>query len=338
MSAVSIIAELGLTCPHGGSFYICQGAETQFLGCCTMDPCASGKGYCPQDSLRYSSYSKDNYISIPPENCDSPYNSSSWYTCSNADPPFMGCCASNPCNAGCSNDDLLAARVDDDPSNASVFLTATATTTSGSTAISSAGSAATSSASSDNGSTSLSTGAIVGIAIGSSFTALIAAVVLFLCYKRREKAKKTDLIASGQPSPYGTPGAYLPSPYQDSFGSPGLSPGMSPMPPYSAPQYGNEKIHGIADLPGQPLYQRPASSSPSWMSAYGPSAHASVSSEGSQNWIFQPQQQHLHTLSEMGNTEVLRPVSELPGSGPQEPSFQTYRPGYERVATNADDS
>lgn len=210
MSAATIIAELGLSCPDSGSFYICQGAQTQFIGCCTVDPCADDTGDCPQDSLRYSSYSKDNYVSIPAENCASPHNSSSWYTCANADPPFIGCCASNPCNAGCSTDDLLAARIDDDPSNASVFLTPTTTGASSS----STGSAASSSASGDNDSTSLSTGAIVGVAIGSSFAALIAAIVLFFCYKRREKAKKANLLASVQPDPYATPGTYLPSPYQ----------------------------------------------------------------------------------------------------------------------------
>ncbi|ROW01907.1 hypothetical protein VMCG_05531 [Cytospora schulzeri] len=325
MSAASTKTGLGLTCPDGGDFYVCQDAETQFLGCCTIDPCASGKGYCPQDSLRNSSYSKDSYISIPPENCASPYNSTSWYTCSGVTPPFMGCCASNPCrNNGCPSDDLLAARVDDDPSNASVFLTATGTAPS-----------STASSSADNSSTSLSTGAIVGIAIGSSFTALIAAVILFLCYKRREKAKHV-LVAAGQSdaAQAGTPGMYLPSPYQDSFGSPGLS----PVPPYSVQLYSNEKMHGIANASGQSLFQRPPSSSPSWMSGYDPSGHASVSSEGSRNWGFYPQQQHLHTVSEMGNTEILRPVSELPGSGLQEPPLQAHRPGYERVATDVDEN
>lgn len=207
MSDTSVIAKLGLSCPEGGSFYVCKGAKTQFLGCCTVDPCSDGTGDCPQDSLRYSSYSKDSYISIPSENCASPHNSSSWYTCSNAEPPFLGCCASNPCNDGCSQDDLLAARVDDDPSNASVFLTATA---------SSATSSTTSTSDGEN-STSLSTGAIVGVAIGSSFAALIAAVLLFFCYKRRERSRKNELGASGQPENLGTPGLYVPSPYQGEF-------------------------------------------------------------------------------------------------------------------------
>lgn len=203
MTVASRTTDLGLTCPSGGSFHVCQGAITQFIGCCAIDPCGDGNGDCPQEYLRYSSYSKDSYVNIPAQSCVSPYNSSSWYTCSNADPPFLGCCASNPCNAGCSADDLLAARLSDDSSDTGVFLTATASTA-----------AATSASSGDHGSTSLSRGAIVGIAIGSALGVLIGAVALFFCYKRREKAKKDRLVAAGQPSPNGTPGTYLPSPYQ----------------------------------------------------------------------------------------------------------------------------
>ncbi|KUI54698.1 hypothetical protein VP1G_02124 [Cytospora mali] len=319
MSTASIIAELGLNCPDGGSFYICQGAGTQFLGCCTMDPCASGTGYCPQDSLRYSAYNKDSYVSIPEENCASPHNSSSWYTCANASPPFMGCCASNPCNEGCSQDDLLAARIGDDPAHASVFLTATATSTS-------SGTTSTSAASGDDGSTSLSTGAIVGVAIGSALTALIAAILLFFWYKRREANKNKRLVSSGQSNA-------IPSPYQDSFGNLG-SPGYS----YSSRQYVNEKPFGITYSPGRSPYLRSPSAESSWMPGYGPSAHLSVSSEGSQEWFLLAQrQQQTYTVSEMDNTEVQPQISELAGSGPLGSPFQASRPGYERVTNNVDE-
>ncbi|ROW15083.1 hypothetical protein VPNG_03412 [Cytospora leucostoma] len=98
MSNESVIAKFGLSCPYGGSFFICEGAQTQFLGCCTEDPCAGDVGHCHQTSLRYSSFSKDRYLNIKRENCAYPYDWNTWWTCQGAQPPFMGCCASNPCN------------------------------------------------------------------------------------------------------------------------------------------------------------------------------------------------------------------------------------------------
>ncbi|KAH8749318.1 hypothetical protein F5883DRAFT_694997 [Diaporthe sp. PMI_573] len=98
MSEGNAMADFGVSCPYGGTFYNCKDAESQFLGCCTENPCVDGTGYCPQPALRYSSYSQDSYRSIPPQNCVTPHNESSWYTCSGAVPPFMGCCASNPCS------------------------------------------------------------------------------------------------------------------------------------------------------------------------------------------------------------------------------------------------
>lgn len=194
------IADLGLSCPQGGQFYICKEATSKFLGCCTEDPCADGTGLCPQDALRYSSISQESYRKIRAQNCAAPRNESTWYTCSELTSPFMGCCASNPCaNDGCPLEDLLAARISDDPTNAAPFLT----------------SASTSDASSgSSGSGGLSTGAIVGIAIGSAAAVLVVVGILFFCYRRREKKKRDELAAKVQPNADGTPGVYIPSPYQ----------------------------------------------------------------------------------------------------------------------------
>lgn len=200
MSEGNPMSDFGLSCPYGGTFYICKDAESKFLGCCTEDPCVDGTGYCPQSALRYSSYSQDSYRSIPPENCVAPHNESTWYTCSSAVPPFMGCCASNPCtNDGCPVEDLLAARVDDDPTNAAPFLTSTSTSDA---------------SSGGSGSGGLSTGAIVGIAIGSALAVLIVVGILFFIYKRREKRRRDELAAKVQPNADGTPDVYMPSPYQ----------------------------------------------------------------------------------------------------------------------------
>ena len=200
MSEGNPMSDFGLSCPYGGTFYICKDAKSKFLGCCTEDPCVDGTGYCPQSALRYSSYSQDSYRSIPPENCVAPHNESTWYTCSGAVPPFMGCCASNPCTEdGCPVEDLLAARVDDDPTNAAPFLSSTSTSDA---------------SSGDGDSGGLSTGAIVGIAIGSALAVLIVVGILFFIYKRREKRRRDELAAKAQPNADGTPGVYMPSPYQ----------------------------------------------------------------------------------------------------------------------------
>ncbi|KAL1854467.1 hypothetical protein Daus18300_011388 [Diaporthe australafricana] len=322
MSEGNPMAVFGLSCPYGGTFYICKDAKSQFLGCCTEDPCAGGTGYCPQSALRYSNYSQDSYRSIPQENCVAPRNESSWYTCSSAVPPFMGCCASNPCsNEGCPEDDLLAARLDDDPTNAAPFLTATSTSSA--------------SSSSDKGSSSLSTGAIVGISIGSALVVLIAAGVLFFYYKRREKRRRDELASKGQRNADGTPGAFIPSPYQDSMGSPSVFPGS----PYNPHHHMGHNSLGISHAPGQVPYQRPPSAAPSWLSGHTqtPSEHPSVSSIGTQPWMYQPSQQYLNPVSEIDGTEASRPMSELAGSAPQSPPITAYKSGYEKVATDGDE-
>ncbi|KAF3771374.1 hypothetical protein M406DRAFT_326759 [Cryphonectria parasitica EP155] len=153
---------LELDCPNGGHFYVCQGNTTQFLGCCTEDPCADGTGDCPQAALRNASYSSADYDSIPEQACVA---SSLWYTCAATNPPFMGCCEANPCqDGGCFGANLTAARLSDNVTDASPFMT--------------------SEASSGGSRSALSTGAIVGIAVGSALAALGIGIVLFMLYQR----------------------------------------------------------------------------------------------------------------------------------------------------------
>ncbi|KAJ9161911.1 hypothetical protein NKR19_g1800 [Coniochaeta hoffmannii] len=59
----------GLSCPSGGSFYICQNNKTEFIGCCTADPCLDGSGSCPQANLRNASFSADSYDGLKPQDC-----------------------------------------------------------------------------------------------------------------------------------------------------------------------------------------------------------------------------------------------------------------------------
>lgn len=330
MSGTTAVVDFGLSCPQGGSFYSCKDAESHFIGCCTEDPCVDKTGYCPQSALRYTSYSKDSYRSIPPQSCAAPHNESTWYTCSEIDSPFMGCCSSNPCaNNGCPQEDLLAAQVSDDDENAAPFVT--------------------SSSSSGGG---LSKGAIAGIAVGCAVAVLIVAGILFFLYRRREKRKRDELASKAQPNAGGTPGVYMPSPYQgkstmvassspvanvlpDSVGSPGMFPGS----PYNPHQHGEHNAFGIHNSPGQVPYQRPVSTAPTWVSGHTHtlSEHPSVSSLGTHTWMEQASKPNLYPVSEMDATEITRPMSELAGSGPLSSPTTAYRSGYEKVATVGED-
>ncbi|KAI1313545.1 hypothetical protein F5Y03DRAFT_405127, partial [Xylaria venustula] len=70
------------------------------------------------------------------QSCTASTKNASWYTCING-PTFLGCCASNPCNNDgvCPGDDLVGAVLNSDQSDASIFLTTTATAASMSTSL-----------------------------------------------------------------------------------------------------------------------------------------------------------------------------------------------------------
>ncbi|KXJ94272.1 hypothetical protein Micbo1qcDRAFT_42916 [Microdochium bolleyi] len=178
-------ATLGLSCPDGGKFYICDKGMSRFIGCCTIDPCANGTGECPAAHLKTSSFSSDAYVNIPQQSCNAPSANNTWYTCS-ANPPFLGCCKNNPCqnNGVCKPGNLLPARLSDVESNAQVFL---------STAQGGQG---------QQGS-GLPLGAIIGIAVGGAV--LVALVVGFVTYRcgwfaRRRREEKSTKVNSDESS------------------------------------------------------------------------------------------------------------------------------------------
>ncbi|KAG8161252.1 hypothetical protein KVR01_009516 [Diaporthe batatas] len=313
MSGTSAMADFGLSCPQGGTFYSCSEATHHFIGCCTENPCIDGTGYCPQTSLRYTSYNKDSYRSILPQSCVAPYNESTWYTCSEIDSPFMGCCSSNPCaDGGCPQKDLLAAQVSDIEENAAPFMA---------------------SASSSGG--GLSKGAIAGIAVGCAAAVLIVVGILFLLYRRREKRRRDELASKAQPNAEATPGVYMPSPYQDSMGSPATF----PVSPYSPQHHPEHNAFGISNSPGQVPYERPVSTAPTWVSGHTHtlSDYPSISSLGTHTWMEQTPKPNLYPVSEMDATEITRPMSELAGSGPLASPTTAYKSGYEKVATIGED-
>ncbi|KAM6533202.1 hypothetical protein FALCPG4_006216 [Fusarium falciforme] len=107
----------GLSCLDGGRFYICENVEQEFMGCCTSDPCAKGKGVCPDKDLRAATFDKNLYAEIPPQDCGSIGGTDSYYTCAFTDPPFIGCCEDNACASGCPRARLVPMSLSEDPVN-----------------------------------------------------------------------------------------------------------------------------------------------------------------------------------------------------------------------------
>ncbi|KAL6412153.1 hypothetical protein AUP68_04536 [Ilyonectria robusta] len=113
----------GLNCPNGGEFYICEGDATEFIGCCTSNPCGANKGVCPSGNLRASSFNQDVYADLPQQNCSNSAGVTNWYTCAYTNPPFMGCCSESACNSGCARSNLVPAVLSSNENNKLDFLT-----------------------------------------------------------------------------------------------------------------------------------------------------------------------------------------------------------------------
>lgn len=172
----------GLSCPNGGDFHICENTKREFIGCCTMDPCADGSGLCEKTNLRAASFSEASYLAIPPQSCDSTGGDDHFYTCTANDPPFIGCCTLNPCvNMTCPSENLRAAVLSSNHDYRASFLSP-----------SSSSSGSKSTTAKNSGSNGLSSAAIAGIVIG--ILAFVILVVGFMLWRRREwpfKSTKT---------------------------------------------------------------------------------------------------------------------------------------------------
>ncbi|KAG7112180.1 hypothetical protein HYQ44_010375 [Verticillium longisporum] len=152
---------LGLSCPEGGHFYICEGDATEFIGCCNSNPCGDNDGNCPTSDLRVSSFSSDRYANIPAQSCDDARGARIWWTTTSSPP---------------------SCRPDDDRLP---FLPSPATTTTASTPP-----ASSSTSSPSGGSSGLSSGAIAGIAIGAAAGIAILAVIIWACFRRARKSRE----------------------------------------------------------------------------------------------------------------------------------------------------
>ncbi|OTB06774.1 hypothetical protein M426DRAFT_318485 [Hypoxylon sp. CI-4A] len=288
-------ADLGLSCPSRGKFYVCDTAKIQFLGCCTVDPCADGSGICPQSALAPSSFSSDHYDSISVQNCAAPHNASNWYTCKSSQ-PFMGCCNSNPCqNDGCPTSDLLAATLSDDADAAQVFLSSSSTPSPTSTPDSSSG-------------YSLPLGAILGIALGGA--ALVAIVLAIVAYRCGWIARNKRRGNGPDGNYHDTQGPYSPglASWHDGNQSGAPSPGFPNYSPYSPGQQ-----HQFLHQPQSPPL------SDSW---HGDNRHVSQTSELSGWSATGADQKHysyaplLAPAMELEGRETERPapIAELPSS------------------------
>ncbi|KAI7912028.1 hypothetical protein M9X92_010243 [Pyricularia oryzae] len=174
------MTELGLSCPRGGQFYICQGNTTEFIGCCTVNPCENGTGVCPQANLLQASFSSDAYDRIPPQKCSDRQAHGTWWTCKGNTTiwPFIGCCTKDPCLSGtCIHSDLVPAYLSESKTNASVFLSSLPSGTMTTSPIPS------------NSPDFQPALAISGVVLSASVLAiLIVAFICFLCLRHLQRA------------------------------------------------------------------------------------------------------------------------------------------------------
>ncbi|KAF4451598.1 hypothetical protein F53441_5454 [Fusarium austroafricanum] len=117
------IKDLGLSCPSGGDFYICNNDPQRFIGCCDTNPCGARKGLCPDQHIKPASFNETLQHEFLPQACINDNADVKWYTCSETTPPFLGCCAVDPCVVGtCPRKELRAAKLSGKTNNVEDFL------------------------------------------------------------------------------------------------------------------------------------------------------------------------------------------------------------------------
>lgn len=219
----SPIVDLGLSCPKSGRFYICEDQPTRFVGCCTINPCTTADGLCPDDDLQPASFSPDAYAKILAQDCLDP--GFLWYTCRDSSPPFLGCCSQMACEpSGCPVDKVGAASLSGNKQQAAPFLSSGSSTTSATSRASSTtlSTAASTTASTTESATTqqatqppavsppvhtgLSKGAIGGISVAAVAGICILALVVFWALRQRKKKPSTIAVGgsgSGRKDEYG---------------------------------------------------------------------------------------------------------------------------------------
>ncbi len=270
------IAELGIKCPKGSDFYAIGDKSPGYFGCCELDPNDSSQGGCPADLMQPATFDGDAYNKIPAQSCVGNDEDTLWYTCAGTTPPFMGCCAQNPCAKGsCPTDDLRPARLSDNKKNAAIFVgpwttTATSSITSSTLAPSSTFPLSTSSTQASTTPTSTDTpsgssvpaGAIAGGVIGGiAVLAGIVTLIIWLMKRKRLQRVQPQPVREYTPHHFHGP---LGEPYPTGADSVAYSPSMAMSSPqsYYKPfqSYRPEHIEPVlAELPGSPAMSTPTS-------------------------------------------------------------------------------
>lgn len=201
------IKRFGLNCPSGGTFYICSEAAQKFIGCCDINPCTSPlSGRCPTRNLHAASFNASRGAELLPQGCGGATSNNQWYTCQNSRPPFLGCCANDPCNEGCAEGNLLGAALSENEAYARQFLLPSTTSSTSSSSMTTSTRLSTGTSSSASVSVSASptatddaekasspkaqpTGLIVGVTI-AGVVVLLLAIGGYLWYRRREEDRR----------------------------------------------------------------------------------------------------------------------------------------------------
>lgn len=252
-----LIAFWGFSCPKSGSFYICPDMKHEFLGCCSVDPCTEERnGVCPDANLQVASFSSDKWENLPAQSCDVASQEALFYTCAAITPPFIGCCASNPCrNNGCPEGKLRPAVLNKiageewkrtyllNPNGSGISYNSTKTQPSSSSSSPTSTSEPTSSSTNEpDSSGGLSTGAIAGIAVGAVIAVLIiVAGILWKCGwfhgKKKEEENKQEADLPGAAMSHAGP--------------------MGPMSQHAYPHQGHQG-YGYTDESGQSVMGSPS--------------------------------------------------------------------------------
>lgn len=255
-----LIAYWGFSCPKGGSFYICPDMEQEFLGCCSVDPCTKERnGVCPDDNLRPGSFSSDKWGLLPAQGCSVSKEEAVFFTCRDATPTFIGCCATGniPCNAGCPQDKLRQSVLNNlpfegesrryllNPNGSGISYDRAKAAANGTASTSSSTTQPTSSSTTQpdpNGSGGLSTGAIAGIAVGAVLAGLIiVAAIMWKCgwfpRKKKEEEIKQEVDVPGAAMSHMSP--------------------MTPMAQQAYPHQGHQG-YGYADETGRSVMSSPS--------------------------------------------------------------------------------
>ncbi|KAG9251556.1 uncharacterized protein F5Z01DRAFT_269420 [Emericellopsis atlantica] len=231
---------LGTSCSGNASFYVCDERDTKFLGCCSINPCKTDDGLCPDDDFESASYRDSSHALIMAQDCQSDAPEVQWWTCLANDPPFMGCCSLNPCAKGeCPSKNLFPAKLSSEKENAKAFLPEDYYDEKG-----------------------LSKGAIGGIAAGAVVGGLVVIGALIWFFLRRKKARKAATAAASSQSyePYAKHGGSTMAGSEAA-----MSPHMQkhdPFPPYSPYQ---STYTGTPN----PQHQSMGSPPPQWHQQHG---------------------------------------------------------------------